>query len=79
MFDDGDVGAPGARRRPAGFAFQDPELASVAAAQCRRRIRRDIGIVAGAVNSAAVGLVGRRDRAGEYRYPGQRAVTIAYR
>src|SRR5438874_11488003 len=58
MLDDGDVGAPGAGRRPDGFALEDAELAWVEAAEGRGRIGRDIGIVAGAVNRVAVGLVG---------------------
>src|SRR5438105_4910102 len=68
MLDDGDVGAPGARCRAGGFAFKDAELPGPAA-QGRGRIGRDIGVVAGAVNAVAVGLVGQAERAGEHGYP----------
>jgi hypothetical protein len=57
MLDDADVGAPGARCRADGFAFEDADLARLAS-QGRICIQRDIGVVAGAVKSVAVGRAG---------------------
>src|SRR6266851_1522676 len=69
MLDDADAGAPEAQGRPGGFALQDPDLVREGASQCRGRVQRDIGVVAGAVNPVDVGLAGQGPRAGEHRYP----------